>query len=184
MFDELIGSGLSSELVVVIMSALPITELRGALPVGIRVFHLPWYQSLYLAIIGNMLPVPFLLLFFESLTKSISRTRIGKRLVSLLFERTGRHTAVVEKYESIGLMLLVAIPLPGTGAWTGAAVAFLCRLGFGRAILSIAVGVIVSGAIVTTLSLMGWLGALIAGFGLVSVAIFGLWSFKWGIGSR
>ena len=175
MIDELIGSGLSRELIVVIMSALPITELRGAIPIGIRLFHLPWYQALYPAIIGNMLPVPFLLLFLESLTKAVSRTDTGKKLVDLLFKWTRRHTAVVEKYESIGLMALVAIPVPGTGAWTGAIVAFLLGLRLGRTLLSIAAGVLVSGAIVTALSLMGWVGAIIAGFGLASVAILGLW---------
>ena len=175
MIDELIGSGLSRELIVVIMSALPITELRGALPIGIRLFHLPWYQALYLAIIGNMLPVPFLLLFFESLTKAVSRTDTGKKLVDLLFKWTRRHTAVVEKYGSIGLMALVAMPVPGTGAWTGTIVAFLLGLRWGRALLPIAAGLLVSGAIVTALSLMGWLGAIIAGFGFASVAILGLW---------
>ncbi len=175
MIDELLSSGLPTELLVVIMSALPITELRGALPVAINLFHLPWYQALYLAIIGNMLPVPFLLLFFESLAKAVSRTDRGKRLVDWLFKRTGRHTAVVERYKSIGLMVLVAIPLPGTGAWTGSIAAFLCRLKFGRALLSIAAGVAISGAIVTALSLMGWLGAIIAGLGLSIVAILSLW---------
>ena len=175
MIDELIGSGLPRELIVIILSALPITELRGALPVGIRLLDLPWYQALCLAIIGNMLPVPFLLLFFESLTKAVSRTDTGKKLVDLLFKRTRRHTAIVEKYEGIGLMALVALPVPGTGAWTAAIVAFLLGLRRGRALLSIAAGLLVSGAIVTALSLMGWLGAIIAGFGLASVAILGLW---------
>ncbi len=175
MIDELIGSGLSRELIVIIISALPITELRGALPVGIRLFHLPWYQALYLAIIGNMLPVPFLLLFFESLAKGISRTDVGKRLVNMLFKRIRRHTAIVEKYESIGLIVLVAIPVPGTGAWTAAMIAFLLGLRLRRALLSIAVGVLVSGTIVTALSLIGWVGAIIAGFGLISVVILGLW---------
>ncbi len=175
MIDELIGSGLSRELIVVIISTLPILELRGALPIAINVFHLPWYQALYLAIIGNMLPVPFLLLFFESLAKGIRRTDTGKRLINLLFKRTRRHTAVVEKYESIGLMALVAIPVPGTGAWTGAMVVSLLGLRLSRALLSIAVGVIASGAIVTALSLMGWIGALFAGLGLLSIAILGLW---------
>lgn len=154
---------------------MPITELRGALPVGIGHFHLPWYQALYLAIIGNMLPVPFLLLFLESMVKVIKRTDTGKRLVNLLFQRTRRHTAIVEKYEIIGLMALVAIPAPGTGAWTGSVVAFLLGLRWGLAFLCITVGVIVSGGIVTALSLMGWVGAIIAGFGLTSIAVWGLW---------
>ena len=175
MIEELVGSGLSAELVVVIISTLPIAELRAALPVAINLFHLPWYQALCLAIIGNMLPVPFLLLFFESLAKAISRTDIGKKLVDELFKRTKRRTAVVEKYERIGLMLFVAIPLPFTGAWTGSIAAFMCGLKFSRALLSITAGVIISGAIVTVLSLMGWFGAIIAGLGLIIVAILGLW---------
>jgi len=175
MLDELIGSGLSTGLLVVIISALPITELRGALPVAIKLFHLPWYQALLLAVIGNMLVVPFLLVLFESLAKVISRTNRGKRLLNWLFKRTGRGTAVVEKYKSIGLMAFVAIPFPGTGVWTGSLVAVLCRLKFGRALLSMTAGVIVSGAIVTVLSLMGWVGAIIAGLGLSAVVILGLW---------
>ena len=171
MIDELIASGLSPELLVVVISALPIIELRGALPVAIKIFHLPWYQALCLTLIGNMLPVPFLLLFFESLAKAISRTRTGRKLVDELFKRTRRHTAAVEKYKSIGLMTLVAIPVAGTGAWTGTVAAFLCGLGLGRALLSITVGVVISGAIVTALSLMGWFGAIIAGLGFIIVAI-------------
>ena len=175
MIDELIGSGLPRELMVIIMSALPVTELRGALPIGIRLLHLPWYQALYLAIIGNMLPVPFLLLFFESLAKAIRRVEIGKRLVEWVFKRTRRHTGVIEKYESIGLMLFVAIPLPGTGAWTGSIAVFLFGLKLHRAFLSIMCGVIISGAIVTSLSLIGWVGAVIAGIGLSGMAMVGLW---------
>lgn len=175
MIDELIGSALSRELVVIILSALPITELRGALPLGIRLFQLPWYQAFFLAVIGNMLPVPFLLLFLQSLFKTISRTDPGRRLVNSLLRRTRRHSAIVEKYGIIGLMLLVAVPLPGTGAWTGAMVAFLLGLGWRRALLSITVGVLVSGVIVTALSLLGWSGVIIAGVGLLGIVLLGLW---------
>ncbi len=175
MIDELIASGLPIEILVVIIAALPVVELRGALPVAINLFHLPWYQALPLAIVGNMLPVPLLLLFYGSLTRVISRTDRGKRLVDWTFKRTRRSTAVIEKYENIGLMLFVAIPLPGTGAWTGSMAAFLLGLKFSRALLSIAAGVIISGAIVTTLSLMGWLGAVIAGLGLIILAALALW---------
>lgn len=175
MLDELIGSTLSRELVVIIISALPVTELRGALPVGIRLFQLPWYQAFFLAVIGNMLPVPFLLLFLQSLFKTIRRTDPGRRLVNSLLRHTRRHSAIVEKYGIIGLMLLVAVPLPGTGAWTGSMVAFLLGLSWHRALLSITVGVLVSGVIVTALSLLGWGGVIIAGVGLVAIVLLGLW---------
>ena len=175
MIDELISSGLSHELIIVIISVLPIAELRAAVPIGINRFHLPWYQVFCLALVGNILPVPFLLLFFESIARAISRTDTGKRLVDALFQRTKQQTAIVEKYKSIGLMAFVAIPLPGTGAWTGSIAAFLSGLSFGRALLSITAGVIISGAIVTSLSLMGWTGAIIAGLGLGTVAILTFW---------
>lgn len=179
MIEELIASviawGFSREILVVIISALPIVELRGALPLAIKLFHLPWYQALGLAIIGNMLPVPLLLLFFESLTKIVSRTSTGKRLVDWTIMRARRNAGVIEKYENIGLMLFVAIPLPVTGAWTGSIVAFLGGLKFKRALFSIAIGVVISGAIVTALTLMGWVGAVIAGLGLVALAALGLW---------
>ena len=175
MIEEIIGSGFSAEVIVVIISALPVVELRGALPVAINLFHLPWYQALYLAIIGNMLPVPLLLLFLESLAKVISRADTGKKLVDWVFKRTRQHMGLIEKYERIGLMLFVAIPVPGTGAWTGSIAAFLCGLKFNRAFLSITCGVIICGAIVTSLCLIGWVGAIIAGLGLSSLAIVGLW---------
>ncbi len=175
MLEDLISSGIAKELIVIIISALPVTELRGALPVAINLFGMPWYWALCLAVIGNLLPVPVLLLGLESLAKAISRVDTGKRLVNWVFERTRRHGTVVKKYERIGLMLFVAIPLPLTGAWTGSVAAFLFGLKFKHAFLSILGGVIIAGVIVTCLCLLGWLGGVIAGVGLASLAVLGLW---------
>ncbi len=172
---ELVASGFSAEVIVVIISALPVIELRGALPVAINLFHLPWYQALYLTVLGNMLPVPLLLLFYRLLARVVRRTETGRKLDSWVVKRVRRRTGVIEKYEQIGLMLFVAIPLPGTGAWTGSLAAFIFGLKFTHAFLSIAAGVVIAGAIVTVLSLMGWVGAIIAGIGLVGLAIAGLW---------
>jgi len=174
LIEEIIASSFPAEATVVIISALPVVELRGALMVAINWFGLPWYQALYLTIIGNMLPVPFLLLFFDSLARVISRTETGRKLVNRVLKRTRRHTEVIEKYEPIGLMLFVAIPLPGTGAWTGCVAAFLLGLRFRHAFFSIAAGVVIVGAIVTALALMGWAGAIIAGIVLLGLAIAGL----------
>lgn len=175
MIEELISSGIYKELIVVIMSALPVIELRGALPVAINLLDMAWYQAFCLAVIGNLLPVPVLLLFLESMAKAISKVDIGKRLVNWVFEHTRRRGVVIEKYERIGLMLFVAIPLPVTGAWTGSVAAFLFGLKFNRAFFSILFGVIIAGAIVTSLCLLGWVGAVIAGIGLSSLAIIWLW---------
>ncbi len=178
MIDDLFGSGLSRELIVIIASALPVTELRGSIPVAMKLFHMPWYQVSLLAIIGNMLPVPFLLLFFESMSRVVSRVGPGRRLVDLVFRRTRRHTATLQRYERWGLVVLVAIPLPGTGAWTGSIAAFLVGMRFWDAVLSIALGVIIAAAIVTVLTLLGWLGAIIAGVALGAVAITALWKAR------
>ncbi len=167
--------GFSKELVVLVISALPVVELRLAIPVAINMFGLPWYYALSLALIGNLLPVPFIILFLDTITRWLSRIGFFRQGLNWLFERTRRRGKIVEKYKRIGLALFVAIPLPVTGAWTGSLVASLLGLPFKHAFLTILVGVFVSGVIVTCLSLLGWIGAVIAGVALVSLAISGLW---------
>jgi uncharacterized membrane protein len=82
---------------------------------------------------------------------------------------------MIEKYEEIGLMAFVAIPLPGTGAWTGALIAFLFGLDYKKSLSIIAIGVFIAGIIVTCLCLLGWLGAIIAGLALATLAALGFW---------
>ena len=173
--EELLSLGFSKELVVLIIAALPIFELRGALPVAINLFHFPWYYALPLAIIGNLLPVPVILLFLDTISRWLSKIGSFDRFLHWLFERTRKRGRVVERYERIGLALFVAIPLPVTGAWTGSLVAVLFGLKFRYAFLSIFIGVCIAGIIVTCLSLLGWTGAVIAGIVLCALAISGLW---------
>ncbi len=173
--DELLSLGFSKELVVLVISALPLAELRGALPVAINLFHFPWHYAFLLAIIGNLVPVPFLLLFLNAISRLLSKIGIFNRMLQWLFERTRRRGKIIERYERIGLTLFVAIPLPVTGAWTGSLAAVLFGLKFKHAFLSIVIGVFIAGAIVTCLCLLGWTGAIIAGIGLSSLAVFGLW---------
>ena len=173
--EKLLSLGFSKELVVLIIAALPIFELRGALPVAINLFHFPWYYALPLAIIGNLLPVPVILLFLNAISRWLSKIGFFDRFLHWLFERTRKRGRVVERYERIGLALFVAIPLPVTGAWTGSLVAVLFGLRFRYAFLSIFVGVCIAGIIVTCLSLLGWTGAIIAGIVLCALAISGLW---------
>ncbi len=112
MLDELINSSLSREVIAVLMSMLPIAELRAALPISINVLDLPWYQAFYLCIIGNLIPVPFLLLFFDSVSRLVQKTAAGKRFIDWLLTRTARRTGVIQKYKQLGLMIFVAIPSP------------------------------------------------------------------------
>lgn len=173
--EGLLSLGFSKELVVLLIAALPVFELRGALPVAINLFHLPWYYAFLLAFMGNLLPVPLILLLLDTVTKLLSKIGFLNQMLNWLFERTRRRGRIVERYKRIGLILFVAIPLPVTGAWTGSLVAVLFGLRFRHAFLSILIGIFIAGIIVTCLSLLGWVGAVIAGIGLSSLVVFGLW---------
>ena len=153
--DELLSLGLTRELVVLVVSALPIFELRGGIPVAMGMFHFSWYYAFLLAIIGNMIPVPLLLLFFNTFYRLLGKIGFIKRYFDWILEHTRQRGKVVEKYERIGLMLFVAIPLPVTGAWTGSLAAIIFGIKFKYAFLSILAGVLISGVIVTCLSYFG-----------------------------
>jgi len=173
--EQLISFELSNVLVVLAIAASPIFELRGAIPVAITGFHFPWYYAFLLAVIGNIVPVPLLLLFFNTLPRLLSKIGIPERMFYRLSEHTRQRGKIIERYERIGLMLFVAIPLPITGAWTGSLAAVLFGIKFKQAFLSIFIGILIAGSIVTCLSLLGWTGAIIAGIGLIGLAVFGLW---------
>jgi len=160
---------------VILIAASPIAELRLAIPLAINTFGFPWYYALLLAIIGNLLPVPFILLFLDTATRLLSKVALFNRMLNWLFERTRRRGRIIERYKRIGLALFVAIPLPVTGAWTGSLAAVLFGLSFKHAFLSIIVGVFIAGVIVTCLSLLGWVGAVIAGVVLSIVAVSYIW---------
>jgi len=155
-FEQLISLDLSSVLAVLVIAASPISELRGAIPVAISAFHFPWYYAFLLAVIGNLLPVPFILLLLNSVSRLLSKVSFLERLLNWLFERTRRRGKIINRYERIGLALFVAIPLPMTGAWTGSLVAVLFGLKFRYAFLSIFIGILIAGVIVTCATLFGW----------------------------
>ena len=176
MIDSILELELLREIIVIIISALPIAELRGAIPVAIQTLDFPWYYAYFLAIIGNMLPVPFILLFIEAAVRLLSKIAVFERFFSWLFERTMRRSKIIQRYKRIGLVLFVAIPLPVTGAWTGSLAAVLFGIGFRQAFFSILVGVLIAGVIVTCLTLLGWVGAIIAGVVLCGMVIY--WFLK------
>jgi len=157
------------------ISALPIVELRLAIPLAINEYDIAWYVAFPVCFIGNIIPVPFLLLFLDPVARLASRVGPINTFLDWVFKRTRRQGRLVERYERIGLLLFVAIPLPGTGAWTGSILAFLLGLKLKSSFISIIAGVFIAGVIVTALSLLGWVGGVIAGVGLVILAAFGLW---------
>jgi len=154
--DELVGSGFPNWLEVLALAASPISELRGAIPWAIIKHHFPWYYAFLLAVIGNLLPVPFILLFLNTTSRLLSKIGIFEKMLHWLFERTRRRGKIITRYERIGLALFVAIPLPVTGAWTGSLAAVLFGLKFRHAFLSIFAGILIAGVIVTCATLLGW----------------------------
>ena len=160
-----------AELVVLLGSMIPILELRGAIPIGIAA-DLPWYEVYFFAVIGNMIPVPIILIFMDLVVKVFSHIPACKRFFEFIFEKTTAKVERVERYQEIGLTIFTAIPLPVTGAWTASIAAKLLNFGRRKAFFSILLGVMISGVIVTTLSLLGWIGAIIAGVVLIGLAVF------------
>ena len=154
--EQLFSLDLSDVLIVLGLAASPISELRGAIPVAIIQFDFPWYYAFPLAVVGNLLPVPFILLFLDSVSRLLSKVGFFNRMINWLFERTRRRGKIIERYERIGLILFVAIPLPITGAWTGSIAAVLLGLKFKHALLSIFIGILIAGVIVTCTTLLGW----------------------------
>ena len=174
--QDLIAFGVSAELAVFVTSMLPLIELRGALPLAINILNMPWPKAFAITFVGNMIPVPFILWLLKPTVNLLSRCRPIGKFFNWLFNRTRKKgNRLIEKYEEIGLLAFVAIPLPGTGAWTGALIAFLFGLDFKKSILLIGIGVFIAGIIVTCLCLLGWLGALIAGVSFILLAAFGFW---------
>ena len=154
-FIELLGS-VPHWLATILLSATPIVELRGAIPIAIGIYGMSPTTAYILAFIGNMLPVIPLLLFLDPVSTYLRRFKIGDMFFSWLFTRTHhKHSERFEKYGTLALTIFVAIPLPVTGAWTGCAAAFVFGIKFRHALLAISVGVMIAGAIVTALTLGG-----------------------------
>lgn len=137
---------------VLVISMAPIIELRGAIPVGLGM-GLDFWPVFLAAMVGNLLPVPFLILFtrqvFEWLRK---KSALLERLVSKLENKAVSKEELLKKYELLGLCILVAIPLPGTGAWTGALVAAVFDIRLKHAFPAIALGVFIAGVIVSAVT--------------------------------
>ncbi|MBU3923099.1 small multi-drug export protein, partial [Patescibacteria group bacterium] len=113
---------MSSEIIVLLISMLPIVELRIGIPIALAVYNLPVWSAFVFSVIGNLIPVVFIMWFLGFLVKFlIHKIYFLNRFFSWLFEKTRkRHSAKFDRFRDLALIVLVAIPLPGTGAWTGA----------------------------------------------------------------
>lgn len=147
-------SAIRNEMIVVFFSALPIVELRGGIPLGISMGFTP-FESFILSVIGNLIPIPFLLKLYRPIIRYVARTKLLVKPASWIVKKVDSSTSKVINYEMLGLFLLVAIPLPTTGAWTGSAVAAFLKIDFKKAWIIVSLGVIAAGLIVLSLSYLG-----------------------------
>ncbi|MDP4133707.1 MAG: small multi-drug export protein [Bacillota bacterium] len=131
-----------------LISMLPIVELRGAVPIGVAL-GLNTYLVLLISIIGNMVPIPFVIIFARAIINWLKKKKFLAWFGRWLEKKAAKNVEKVIKYEKIGLFIFVAIPLPGTGAWTGALIASLFDLRLKNSILPIAWGVALAGVIMT-----------------------------------
>jgi len=163
--------GISKELIILIVATLPIIELRGALPLAINYFHFPYFKALILSIIGNLLPILPILFLLRFILNILIKIPFLKKFFDWLFKRTQKKSKIIEKYEILGLIIFVGIPLPTTGAWTGALASFILGLKPILSFLAITLGVFLASFIVSIFCFLGKIGAILATIILLIIII-------------
>ena len=138
-------------------SMVPWLEARYIIPIAISSFeNWTWWQIFALAVIGNIFPIPFVLLFFHHVEKFLRNFKSWSRLMDWLFEKTRKRAdKKIKQYEHIGLLIFVAVPLPFTGAWTGSLIAYLFDLKFTKSLITIFIGILIAASITTFLYFAG-----------------------------
>ncbi|MFZ5799822.1 MAG: COG2426 family protein [Candidatus Omnitrophota bacterium] len=147
--------GIPKEIVVMIISAMPIGEIRLGLPVALFLFKFPVWKAMLFSILGNISFIIPTLFLFRPVADYLERFGIFKQFFDWFFERTKKKAEMVQRYESLGLVVFVGIPLPMTGAWSGCIAATLFKVKFRYAFLANVLGVIMAGVIVLLLCLSG-----------------------------
>ncbi len=153
-----LGEAFANYVYVLIISMLPIIELRGAIPVAFAL-GLPLVPSFLVSVIGNLIPVPFILWLITPFCNWLKKTRLFAWFPAFLERKVSKNQEKVTKYANWGLFLFVAIPLPGTGAWTGALIASFLDFKFKDAFWAITGGVLTAGVIMSIIS-YGLLGLI------------------------
>ncbi len=158
-FMEVLGGKVSKEMIVFVVSMVPILELRGGLVVA-SLLDINIVRAIWFCVIGNIIPVPFILLLITPVFNWLKRTKLFCPIVEKLENKALGKSEQIEKYEFWGLVLFVGITLPGTGAWTGSLIAALLGIRFKKAFPAVLLGIVIATVIMSVLS-YGLLGALI-----------------------
>ncbi|MCY6483323.1 small multi-drug export protein [Clostridium aestuarii] len=140
---------MSKLLKVFLLSAVPVVEQRGAVPLGINIYNLEPSIVFLVSFLGSMLPVPFILLLFNKIFEWMKKYKAFNRISNFIEKKINKNSAKMEKYKEIGLITFIAIPLPTTGVWTGSAVAAFLKLDFKKSMICAAIGGIISASVLT-----------------------------------
>lgn len=139
---------------IILISAAPLIEQRGAIPVGILVYKMHPLTVFALSYLGSLLPVPFILVLFNIVFEWMKKFKFFNIINRYIQNKLDRGSKKIERYKEIGLIILVAIPLPTTGLWTGSAVASFLGLEIKKSFIYIAVGGLISAVLITVLSMV------------------------------
>lgn len=152
-FVENLGGKVGKEVIIFIISMVPILELRGGLlAAGPAILDVPMWEAIPICIVGNLIPIPFILLLITKIFDWMKNTKMFRPMVERLEEKAMSKSSNIEKYEFWGLVAFVGIPLPGTGAWTGSLIAALLGIRFRKAFPAIVLGVLLAAFLMTVLS--------------------------------
>lgn len=157
-FIDIFG-GINKDIVIFIISLMPILELRGGL-LAASLLHVDFIRAVIICIFGNVLPIPFVLLFLEKILELFGKWSVTKKIVTWLEKKVDSKRDQIDQYGYWGLVLFVGIPLPGTGAWTGSLLAVMLGLDRKKSFGCILLGVLLAAIIMSILS-YGILGSLL-----------------------
>ncbi|MGN1160277.1 MAG: COG2426 family protein [Lachnospiraceae bacterium] len=158
-FTNTLGQYVSEEIVIFIISMIPILELRGGL-IAASLLKVSLVKAIPICIIGNIIPIPFILLFIRQIFKWLGKTKLFHGLIERLERKAMSKSDRIKQWEFWGLALFVGIPLPGTGAWTGSLIAALLEIDIKKAVLAELVGIAMATIIMSVFS-YGLLGAIL-----------------------
>ena len=148
---EALSGSFSPELIVFIISLLPVLELRGGL-IAATLLGVPFLRAFAICFLGNILPLPFIILFIRKVLNWMKRFKLFRGIAEWIEKKSSKKKDKLLKYEEWGLLLFVAIPIPGTGGWMGALVAAMCDIRLKKAMPILAIGVLIAGVIMSAIT--------------------------------
>ena len=161
-FTTTLSGSVPKEVIVFIISMVPILELRGGL-IAASLLGINIFEAIGICIVGNLIPIPFIMLFITPIFRWLKKTKLFRPFVEKLEEKSMSKSDQIKKYEFLGLVLFVGIPLPGTGAWTGSLIASLLDIKFKKAFPAIVCGLLLATVIMSIISYgIPWIIAALA----------------------